>query len=102
MDVPLPLTSISQNHLEGSLAEVSVDELLDKCRSSLLTGLIKVHALGDVAVIEMRAGGIERSRFLGLEGDAALERLRGLGEGMYEVVQRLPDLGGALGGAAEL
>jgi len=51
--------------------------------------------------IELRAGGVHNSSYGGSEGEAALVEMRWLKEGTYELAQRLPNLAGGLGSAAE-
>jgi len=91
----------STNAVHGSLGETSVDHLLDLCRARLLTGKIEIRSDQGAGEIELRAGMIDAARLAGHADDVALERMRATDEGAYVVVQRLPDLGGSLGTAAE-
>ncbi len=92
---------VSENGVEGSLADAPLDELLARCRQVALTGFIRVYAVGEVGVAELRAGVLTDADFLGFRGEAALLRMRALRNGGYDIVQRLPELDGALGSADE-
>ena len=94
------LNHVSQNRLCGSLLDTPIPRVLDACHRHMVTGWIKVSAGRSVGLIELRGGAIDAVRFGELRGAAALERLRRLGDGDYEVVQRLPGLDGSLGSAA--
>jgi len=91
---------VSRNHLEGSLLDAPLDRVLAACRKHLVTGVVRVHALGSDGVVELRAGAVDRAHLGDVAGDRALELLRGAQDGWYEVAQRLPDLTGELGDAA--
>jgi len=91
---------ISPNTLQGSLQDVSVSRLLASCQKCLVTGRIDVDAGARTGWIELRAGIVEAAAFGQLDGGAALSRLRDLGDGAYELSQRLPNLDGKLGSAA--
>jgi hypothetical protein len=91
---------VSKNHLEGSLCDTPFDRLLRECERHLVTGTIRVTALGRVGMIELRAGAVESAAFDGASGERALDRMRALRDGMYDLWQRLPDLTGQLGAAA--
>jgi hypothetical protein len=94
---------VSKNRLEGSLADVPLQRLLDACFKHLVTGSIKVTTPdGRRGVLLLRAGAVDQARFGDAVGDTAVDALGGLGEGTYELAQRLPDLSGHLGGAAAL
>jgi hypothetical protein len=94
---------VSKNRVEGSIAEVPIPHLLDTCLKHLVTGAIKVTAPdGKRGVLVLRAGAVDQARFGDAVGDAAVEQLGKLGDGSYELAQRLPDLSGHLGGAASL
>lgn len=93
---------VSKNRLEGSLADTRLEQLLEPCHRHLLTGTIKVRSEAGKGLIILRAGAVDQARFGDLIGDAAVARMCALDEGSYELAQRLPELGGALGSAAEL
>src|SRR5690606_25862145 len=84
-----------------SLGETPIDRLLEACHRHLVTGTVHIRAFGGEGAIELRAGAVEEATWAGEAGKAALERIRRLNDGTYEVVQQLPDLGGDLGGAAQ-
>ncbi len=67
----------------------------------MLTGKIEIRTAHGPGEIELRAGIIDQARLAGHTDDIALDRLRQMTDGSYVVVQRLPDLGGDLGTAAE-
>jgi hypothetical protein len=92
---------VSQNRLEGSLGDTPIDRLLDECHKNLVTGTIWVRAPGKLGRVELRAGAVDTSEFADLTGNPAIEAMRKLPDGMYELVQRLPNLDGALGKAAQ-
>lgn len=92
---------VSKNRVAGSLDEVTLDELLATCRTYLITGMVSIEAGGMEGVIILRAGMPHESRLGDLVGKTALEGMRALRGGTYEVGQKLPDLDGSLGGAAE-
>lgn len=92
---------VSKNRVAGSLDEVTLDELLTTCRKHLITGTVSIEAGGMEGVIVLRAGMPHDSRLGDLVGKTALEAMRALRGGTYEVGQKLPDLDGSLGGAAE-
>ncbi len=92
---------VSKNRLGGSLGETSVDKLLDSCGKHLITGTINIDTALASGRIELRAGGVDRAVFDGQQGEAALVQMRQLNNGTYELAQRLPELTGALGRAAE-
>jgi hypothetical protein len=91
---------VSQNRLEGSLCDTPLDRVLDSCRQHLVSGVIGVRSALGNGVIELRVGAVDRSQFGHLSGKDALDRMRGLREGIYDLVQRLPDLRGTLGSGA--
>lgn len=95
-----PSFHVSKHHLEGSLADVQVEKILASCHRHLVTGLVRVNAGGKTGTIELRAGVVDQASFDGATGNLALARMHALYDGTYEVVQRLPDLAGELGGAA--
>jgi hypothetical protein len=92
---------VSKNRVAGSLDEVTLDELLATCRKHLITGTVSIEAGGMEGVIVLRAGMPHDSHLGDLVGKTALEAMRALRGGTYEVGQKLPDLDGSLGGAAE-
>src|SRR5688572_17269055 len=94
------MASVSQHHLEGFLADANLDRILASCRRQLVTGIIRITAGPKVGTIELRAGGVDRSSYGGLEGRAALAEMQKLSDGEYEIEQQLPDLTGGLGGSA--
>lgn len=91
---------VSQNCLEGSLCDTSMDRLLESCREHQITGTIKIDTPFQKGVIELRAGFVDEARFGDLRGDHAVRRLKRLSDGMYTLTQQLPDLSGSLGSAA--
>lgn len=93
---------VSRNHLEGSLIDASLDRVLASCRKHLVTGVVRVHTKGQDGVLELRAGVVDRAHAGELTGNAALDALRSIRDGWYEVAQRLPDLSGDLAGASSL
>jgi hypothetical protein len=101
LPTPRPTFHVSKNRLDGSLCDTPLEKLLDSCRDHLITGTIRITTQFTDGSIELRAGMIDSAR-LGddLEGEPAVRRMKRLGEGMYELTQRLPDLDGILGDAA--
>jgi len=97
---PAGTPHVSQHHLEGSLADTSLDRILESCHRHLVTGLVRVTAGSKVGVIELRAGAVDTSKIGDLTGRPALAEMHKLRDGMYEIVQRLPDLAGELGGSS--
>ena len=93
---------VSRNRLEGSLGDTSIERLLEACHRHLVTGTVRVKTFAGEGAIELRAGAVEESRVGDLEGKDALERMKRLSDGEYEIVQQLPDLGGDLADAAQL
>ncbi len=93
---------VSRNHLEGSLIDASLDRVLAACRKHLVTGVVRVHTRGRDGVLELRAGVVDTAHAGELTGNAALDALRAIRDGWYEVAQRLPDLSGDLAGAASI
>jgi hypothetical protein len=98
---PAP-THVSQNRLEGTLNETPLPRLLDECRKQLVTGTIWVRTPGALGRVELRAGAVDTVEYGALREREALRAIEALPDGMYELVQRLPDLDGSLGQAAEL
>lgn len=92
---------ISPNRLEGSLCDVPLDQLLASCREHMITGTIKIAGHFGDGVLELRAGIPDGARYGTLTDEAAMEKLCSLPDGLYELTQRLPDLTGDLGDAAE-
>jgi hypothetical protein len=95
-------THISKNHIEGSLRETRLGELLEPCGRLLLTGAIRVKTARGTGLVTLRAGAVDEARFAGLRGDAALTEMKQLEDGAYELVQRMPDLRGQLARSAAL
>ena len=93
---------VSKNRVAGSLLEVSLDRLLESCHRSLLTGTIRIAFRGESGTVVLRAGAVDDASYRGLTGYAAVSKMRELQDGEYELSQRLPDLSGALGSAAQL
>jgi hypothetical protein len=93
---------VSRNRLEGSLADTSIDELLEACRKHLITGTLRVTLKGKRGSFELRAGVVDEGAFDGASGDDAIERVRAGKSGEYELTQKLPDLSGILGSSAQL
>ena len=93
---------VSKNRLEGSLADTRLDKLLEKLELHLFTGTIELKAVAGTGVVDLRAGAVENVKLGTLEGDAAMKQARALDQGEYVVVQRVPDLTGALGSSAGL
>lgn len=91
---------VSRNHLEGSFSDVSLDRILDACHKHLVTGEIRVAVADLRGLIELRAGAVDRAELGTYKGERALEQLRSLIDGDYELTQRLPDLTGELGGSS--
>ncbi len=91
---------VSANRVEGSLGDTPIDRLLESCRQHLITGRIEVRSSGDTGVIELRAGLVDRARFGEARDDDAVDRIRKLSDGSYELSQSLPDLDGSLGEGA--
>jgi hypothetical protein len=95
-----PNLHVSKHHLEGSLADVQLEKILESCHRHLVTGLIRITAGPKSGTIELRAGAVEQASFDGASGNLAIAKMHALLDGTYEIVQRLPDLAGELGGAA--
>jgi hypothetical protein len=93
---------VSRNHLEGSFTDVPLDRILDACHKHLVTGEIRVSVADVKGVIELRAGAVDRAELGNQKGARALEQMRSLIDGFYELTQRLPDLTGELGGSSML
>jgi hypothetical protein len=94
---------VSKNRLEGSLADTPLKELLAACHKHLVTGAVKIwDDKGRSGVLTLRAGAVDQARFGDSVGDAAVDAMRALGDGTYELAQQLPDLTGDLGRAAAL
>ncbi|MCC6998303.1 MAG: DUF4388 domain-containing protein [Deltaproteobacteria bacterium] len=93
---------VSKNRLEGSLADTRLDKLLEKLELHLFTGTIELKAAAGSGAVDLRAGAVESVRLGTLEGEAAMKQARALDQGEYVVVQRVPDLTGALGSSAGL
>ncbi len=91
---------VSRNHLEGSFTDVPLDRILDACHRHLVTGEIRVTVADVNGLIELRAGAVDRAELGEIRGARALEQMRLLIDGMYELTQRLPDLTGELGGSS--
>ncbi len=98
--VMAPSRHVSQNSLSGSLLDTPIPRLLDACKKHMVTGWVRVSVGRQSGSIELRGGGVDEAEFGDLKGGAALERMRRLGDGDYELVQRLPSLDGSLGSAA--
>jgi hypothetical protein len=94
----------STNCVQGSLAQVSLPQILAECHAHLVTGIITVRGPAGVGTIELRAGAVERALCGAHRGRAAIETLTALREGVFEISQRLPvpDDDGRLAPAAEL
>jgi hypothetical protein len=97
----LSSSHLSSNRVWGQLGATTPTEILEGCRSRRVTGEIRFHSAGKAGKVELRAGFVERVDLDGATGDDALASITRLDEGTFEVVQRLPDLAGALGSAAE-
>ncbi len=98
-----PRYHVSKNRLEGSLCDTSLGQLLDSCRKHLVTGEIRIVGAGGQprrGHVRVRAGAVDEAQWGELRGDLAVVEMRGLTDGLYELGQRLPDLGGELGEAA--
>jgi hypothetical protein len=96
---------VSKNRLEGSLADPPLRSLLESCHKHLVTGAIKIteeRGKQRGGVLVLRAGAVDQARFGDSVGDAAVDAMMELKEGMYELSQQLPDLSGDLGRAAAL
>lgn len=93
---------VSRNHLEGSFTDVPLDRILDACHKHLVTGEIRVTVADLTGMIELRAGAVDRAELGDWKGARALEQMRALIDGYYELTQRLPDLTGELGGSSML
>lgn len=91
---------VSRNHLEGSFTDVPLDRILDACHKHLVTGEIRVAVADLRGLIELRAGAVDRAELGTTKGARALEQMRSLIDGDYELTQRLPDLTGELGGSS--
>ena len=92
---------VSRNRLCGSLSDVPLDKLLSSCAEHLITGELLIQGPSLGGRIELRAGIADVSTYGEAEDEAALVAMRALADGSYELAQRLPKLGGALGSAAE-
>ncbi len=91
---------VSRNQLEGSFIDVPLDRILAACHRHLVTGEIRVSVADLTGMIELRAGAVDHAEFGGKTGARALEQMRPLIDGWYELTQRLPDLTGELGGSS--
>ncbi len=90
----------SPNRIRGSLAEMPLSRLLAHCQRSAVTGRIDLTSGPNRGCVVLRAGIVDSAEFAGASGDAAVEEMRQLSGGSYEISQRLPDLDGVLGPAA--
>ena len=90
----------SPNRIRGSLAEMPLSRLLAHCQRSAVTGRIDLTSGANRGRVVLRAGMVDSAEFGGTSGDDALEEMRQLSGGSYEISQRLPDLDGVLGPAA--
>jgi hypothetical protein len=102
MQAPDEATHVSKNRLEGSLGDTSLDQLLAECHKHMVTGTITVHGNDALGTVDLRVGFVDSAAFGDLADDTALDAMGKLSDGEYELVQRLPDLDGALGSAAQL
>jgi len=93
---------VSRNRVAGCLSDVGLDRLLAECQRQQVTGTIDVAGGGRGGSIELRLGVVESVAFDRRSGDDALAAIERLIDGTYELVQRLPDVDGSLGTAAEL
>jgi hypothetical protein len=92
---------VSRNKVEGTLGEVPLSALLDSCRRARFTGTIRILGAAE-GTLTLRAGFVDEAQSGALKGEAAVDALMALRDGVYEVQQRLPDLGGMLGGGAQI
>jgi hypothetical protein len=92
---------VSKNRLEGSIADASVDQVLKACHDRLITGTLRVAAMGKQGTVELRAGAVETAEFGEESGGEALRSMRRLRNGEFELTQKLPNLSGMLGDAAQ-
>jgi hypothetical protein len=90
----------SRNRFEGNLAVTEFQRVLDECHRKLITGTIQIHSGDWNGTVELRAGTMMNADFGGLFDQDALEVLKDLDVGTFEVVQRLPDPEGQLASAA--
>ncbi len=95
---------VSRHRINGSLADTPFAQLLEALKKQLFTGTVIVDGDTKQVVFELRGGSIDSAKVGGKSGnpEAIAQRLSKLRDGSYEVRQRLPDLGGALGSAATL
>lgn len=91
---------VSPNAVQGSLADSALDRLLAVCRKQMLTGRIDVETDAGPGHVELRAGMIHEAEMAGHHGSYAVAMMRALRDGSYQICQRLPGPGGALGSAA--
>jgi hypothetical protein len=95
---------VSRHRLTGSLSDTPFTQLLEALKQQLFTGSLIVDGDTKQVVFDLRGGSVDSAKVGGKAGnaDAVAARLAKLRDGSYEVRQRLPDLGGALGSAATL
>jgi len=58
-----PRPHVSQNRVQGSLEEATVDQLIDACFKHLVTGTLAITGEGGAGVIELRAGAVESASY---------------------------------------
>jgi hypothetical protein len=93
---------VSKNRLAGELADTELKTLLESCHRSLVTGTIKIETPEGPGMLVLRAGAVDQAKFGSWTGQEAIDRMTAIRDGHYEIRQRLPDLRGALGSAAQL
>jgi hypothetical protein len=92
--------NVSRNQVQGSLADTPLERILAACKRHLITGVIKVtDGHRRTGRIELRAGAVDRAEIEGQSDATTMVKLEQFA-GEYELEQQLPDLTGALGGAA--
>ncbi|HTJ41020.1 MAG TPA: hypothetical protein VL463_02965 [Kofleriaceae bacterium] len=68
-----------------------LDRVLAACRRSQMTGHVRIEGGGKAGQVTLRAGSVARAEIGGWTGPGVLSTLRGLRDGTFEIVQRLPD-----------
>ncbi|MCG8422523.1 MAG: DUF4388 domain-containing protein [Proteobacteria bacterium] len=82
----------SAARLDGNLCDVTALYLIDLCRRRTITGTLTINSWGQVGRVDFRAGKIAGADFGASRGQAALEELCELRDGMFELVQQLPSI----------
>jgi hypothetical protein len=92
---------VSPNRVQGELSDAPLGKVLEDCHRFLITGRIRVVTPSGEGVIVLRAGAVDEASWDELADGPAVERMKTLRQGTYYLAQRLPNIDGELGDAAE-